>query len=83
MEIYTSDLTNLATDYAGIIERKINMNNGKFDYIIQDECCSLMSTTRKLLYTRLSASFNTLVEQSKTDKDFDLKTNLFKIINDL
>jgi hypothetical protein len=78
MEIYTNDLVDVAIEHAKIISEQL----GKYDYIIEDECCNLQRDIRAKIYERLSEAFKDIIER-KDEKDFDLEKELYKTINEL
>ena len=78
MEIYTTDLIEIALRRASIIEDQINYRG----YVIQDECCNLKRDICSTLYQRLSDAFKYLIDESKT-REVDWDNELYKIINDL
>jgi hypothetical protein len=89
MEIYTTDLIDIAQRYAGIISKALKCEG---NYIVEDECCNLQREIRNILHERLSKAFEELIHQeamSDIERSYllyqegGLLDKLFKIINEL
>lgn len=85
MEIYTTDLIDIAQIYATKIEYRLQTETKNKAYIIEDECCNLKSDICNVLHTRLAEAFENLIENyyDPIESKEELKNRLFKIINDL
>jgi len=82
MEIYTTDLIEIALKHASIISSFADDIDGTTNQAIEDGCCNLQRELRDVIYERLSVAFNDIISRSNTN-GFNLKNELFKTINEL
>ena len=80
MEIYTTDLIEIAKGYADQI--RINSGDNHNWQIFEDECCNLQRELRNVVYKRLSVEFEKIIIKSK-EPNFDLRKEIFKTINEI